>query len=196
MKKAFGKITNSIMGVSILLIIIALLLIIYPGLSLKTLGLISAIYMIIHGILLISLEFGLIRIFVPFENMLMGVLSIVLGLVIIMRPESASILIAISFGVWIIVSSINNIKCALFFRKIDNFPYIELLVINILDIILGLLVIFNPITASVTLTLYLGIILLIHSFIVLADMIILKKNVQDKEKSIKEKFEKILPKFD
>ena len=196
MKKAFGKITNSIMGVSILLIIIALLLIIYPGLSLKTLGLISAIYMIIHGILLISLEFGLIRIFVPFENMLMGVLSIVLGLVIIMRPESASILIAISFGVWIIVSSINNIKCALFFRKINNFPYIELLVINILDIILGLLVIFNPITASVTLTLYLGIILLIHSFIVLADMIILKKNVQDKEKSIKEKFEKILPKFD
>ena len=196
MKKAFQKITNSIIGISVLLIIIALLLIIYPDLSLKTLGMISAIYMIIHGILLICLELSLSKIFVPFENMLMGVLSIILGFVIIARPESASMLVAISFGVWIIVSSINNIKCAIFFRKIKNFPFVELLIINILDIILGLLVIFNPISASVTLTLYLGIILLIHAIIMLTDMILLKKNVKDKEKSIKEKFEKLLPKFD
>ena len=128
--------------------------------------------------------------------MLMGVLSIALGLVIISKPESAITLVAISFGVWIIVSSINNIKCAMFFRKIKDFPFVELIVINILDIVLGLLVIFNPLEASVTLTLYLGFILFIHGGIMLIDMILLKKNVHDKEKSIKEKFEKLLPKFD
>ena len=196
MKKAFQKITNSIIGVSILLMIIALLLIIYPDISLTTLGIISAIFMIIHGILLISLECSLAKIFVPFENMLMGVLSIVLGLVIISKPESAITLVAISFGVWIIVSSINNIKCTMFFRKIKDFPFVELMIINILDIVLGLLVIFNPLEASVTLTLYLGFILFIHGLIMLIDMILLKKNVHDKEKSIKEKFEKLLPKFD
>lgn len=196
MKKAFQKITNSIIGISILLIIIALLLIIYPTISLQTLGIISAIYMIIHGILLISLEFSLGKIFIPFENMLMGVLSIVLGLAIISKPDSAIMLVTISFGVWIVISSINNIKCILFFRKIKKFPFIELLIINILDIILGLLVIFNPFKASITLTYYLGIILLIHSIIMLIDMLLLKKNIRDKEKFIKEKFEKLLPNFD
>ena len=196
MKKAFQKITNSIIGISILLIIIALLLIIYPTISLQTLGIISAIYMIIHGILLISLEFSLGKIFIPFENMLMGVLSIVLGLAIISKPDSAIMLVTISFGVWIVISSINNIKCILFFRKIKKFPFIELLIINILDIILGLLVIFNPFKASITLTYYLGIILLIHSIIMLIDMLPLKKNIRDKEKFIKEKFEKLLPNFD
>lgn len=196
MKKAFQKITNSIIGMSILLIIIALLLIIYPSISLKTLGIISAIYMIIHGIFLISLEYSFCKIFVPFENMLMGVLSIVLGIVIVSKPESAITLIAISFGVWIIISSFNNIKCIMFFRKIKYFPFIELLIINILDILLGLLVIFNPLEASVTMTFYLGFILFIHSIIILIDMIILKKNIHDKEKSLRDKFEKLLPKFD
>ena len=196
MKKAFQKITNSIIGISILLIVIALLLIIYPEISLKTVGIISALFMIIHGILLISLEFSLSKIFVPFENMLMGVLSIVLGLVIISKPDSAIMVVALAFGIWIIISSINSIKCAMFFRKIKNFPFTELLIINILDMILGLLIIFNPLEASITLTFYLGFILLIHSILMLIDMIVLKKNVHDKEQSIKEKFEKILPKFD
>lgn len=196
MKKAFQKITNSIIGISVLLMIIAIFLIVYPDISLKTIGFICAIYMILHGILLIVLELGINRIFIPFENMIHGVLSIVLGFVLMSRPENASILLAISFGIWIIISSTNNIKCAMFFRKIKNFPYIELLVINILDIILGITVIINPVSSSIALTLYLGIILFIHSLLTLINMIILKKNVKDKEKSIKEKIKHLIPNFD
>lgn len=196
MKKAFQKITNSIIGVSLLLMMVAVFLIIYPDISLKTLGFICAIYMIVHGTLLIVLDLSISKIFIPFENMFHGVLSIVLGFVLLCRPENMAILLAISFGVWIIVSSINNIRCAMFFRKIKSFPYIELLVINILDIILGIVVIINPVSSSIALTLYLGIILFIHSLFMLLNMILLKKNVKDKENAIKEKIEKLIPKFD
>ena len=54
----------------------------------------------------------------------------------------------------------------------------------------------NPFEASITLTLYLGIMLIVHSIFNIVDMIILKKNVKDKENYFKEKISKLIPKND
>ena len=137
-----------------------------------------------------------IKIYVPFESMLTGVLSIILGIVLFINPEIASILITIAIGMWIIVSSVNNIKVAYFFRNVKAFPSTLMIILGILDIILGCLVIFNPFEASITLTLYLGIMLIVHSIFNIVDMIILKKNVKDKENYFKEKISKLIPKND
>ena len=56
MKKAFDKITNGIIGVSIFAIVIGLVLVIYPGISLKTVGIMCSIYLIVHGVILILLD--------------------------------------------------------------------------------------------------------------------------------------------
>lgn len=97
---------------------------------------------------------------------------------------------------WIIVSSANNIKVAYFFRNVKAFPSTLMTILGILDIILGCLVILNPFEASIALTLYLGIILIVHSIFNIVDMIILKKNVKDKENYFKEKISKLIPKND
>ena len=97
---------------------------------------------------------------------------------------------------WIIVSSVNNIKVAYFFRNVKAFPSTLMIILGILDIILGWLVILNPFEASITLTLYLGIMLIVHSIFNIVDMIILKKNVKDKENYFKEKISKLIPKND
>ncbi|MBQ8891637.1 MAG: DUF308 domain-containing protein [Bacilli bacterium] len=196
MKKTFQNITNSIICVSALALIIGLIIIFYPSISLKTFGIIGAIYLIIHGLILISLEMRITKIFVPFESMLTGVLSIVLGIVLLSKPDSASILIAVSLGMWIIVSSINSIKVACFFRKIKDFPSTLIIILSILDIVMGYLAILNPFEASITLALYLGVMLVVHSIFNIVDMIILKKNLKDKEKFIKEKISKLIPKFE
>ena len=193
MKKAFERITNSIIGLSILGIIISLMLIVFPTISLKTIGIISAIYLMVHGIVLLMLEMKLSKIFVPFENILMGILSIILGFVLVCKPEYTSLLLALGFGIWMIISSVNNIKVALFFKNIKSFPWLYIIIIGILDIILGFLIIFNPIDATVVLTFYLGIILFAHSILNIVNMIILKKNVKDKENFIKEKLKKFIP---
>lgn len=196
MKKKFDKITNSIIIISCLLIILGIILILYPSISLRTLGIMSAIYLLVHGVTLLSLEMNFNKIFVPFENMLTGVLSIILGIVLFIKPENASVLITVAFGMWIIISSINNIKVAYFFRNVKEFPSVLMIVLGILDIFLGCLVILNPFESSITLTLYLGIMLIVHSVFNIIDMIILKKNVRDKENFIKERISKLFSKFD
>lgn len=196
MKKAFKKITNFVIGVSVLSLIIGLVFIIYPSMSLKTLGIISALYLIVHGLVMLSLELRISKIYVPYESMLLSVLSIVLGAVLLKNPKDASLLITVAFGVWIIVSSINNIKVAYFFRKLKSFPSTLLIVLGILDIILGCLVIIDPFTASISLVLYLGIVLIIHAIFNIVSMIVLNKNIKDKENYFKEKLSKLIPNLD
>ncbi len=195
MKKAFDRITNSIIGLSILTLIIGFILIIFPTVTLETLGIVSGIYLIAHGIVLLMLEMKLIKIFVPFENVIIGFFSILLGFILLSKPESISFLLATILGIWMIVTSINSIKVALFFKNVKAFPWLYVLIIGILDIMLGFLVIFNPFEAVTTLTVYLGIILIIHSILNILDMIILKKNVKEKEQHIKEMFQKFIPKI-
>ena len=194
MKKAFDKITNGMIGASALAIIIGLVLIIYTDISLQTIGIMSSIYLIIHGIFLIVLDISLGKILLPFENMITGVLSLILGIILFTHPENAIILLTASFGIWIIVTSINHIKTALFFRYINGFPYMTMIILNILKIILGFIVMLNPIEASATIAMYLGIILIAYGILNITDMIILKKNVKDKENKIKEIFHKFFPK--
>ena len=191
MKKAFNRITNITIAMSILAIIIGLVLIFYPAMSLRTLGIVGAVYLVLNGIMMIILEARLSKIYVPFESMMTSILSIVLGIVLFVYPGSASILLTIAFGVWMIVSSINSIKLALFLKRIKDFPSILMIILSVLEIILGILVIANPFEASITLTLYLGIMLIIHSIFNIIDVIVLKKNVKGKEKIIKEILSKI-----
>ena len=194
MKRAFDKITNGIIGVSVLAIIIGFVLIIYPGISLKTVGVMSAIYLIVHGVILILLDISLGKILIPFENMITAVLSLILGIVLFTHPENAIILLTISFGVWIIVTSINHIKMALFLRYINGFPYMTMIILNVIEIILGFIVMLNPIDASMTLAMYLGVILIAYAILNIIDMVIIKKNIKDKENKFKEIFHKFFPK--
>ena len=192
MQKALRRITNYGIVISILALIIGLVFIIFPNISIKTLGIISGIYLLTHGIVAIIIELKLPKIFIPYESMITGVLSVILGIVILSKPESAILLLTVAFGVWIIVSSINNIKTALFFSKIKEFPSTLMIILGIIDIILGILVVLNPFEASITITLYLGIMLITHAIFNIIDMIILKKNIHDKENLIKEKLSKLL----
>lgn len=196
MKKYFNKITNGVIGISILTILLGLLLIIFPETSIKTLGLISSIFLIIYGIFLIMLDIKFERLLAPFDCLLNGLLSIILGIFLLLRPDDISVVITTVLGIWIISSSINNIKTALFFRKIKDFPTIHLIILNILDIALGILIALHPFDFVIIITGYIGIILCIHACFNIFDMIILKKSIRDKEKSIKDKVNKILPIFE
>ena len=196
MKKYFNKITNGVIGISILTLLFGLILIIFPETSIKTLGLISSIFLMIYGIFLIVLDVKFERLLEPFDCVLNGLLSILLGIFLLLRPDDVSVIITAILGIWIISSSINNIKTALFFRKIKDFPTIPLILLNILDIALGILVVLHPFDFVIIITGYIGIILCVHACFNIFDMIILKKSIRDKEKNIKDKINKILPIFE
>lgn len=186
MKTIFKNITNSIILLSILAVLLGIVLIVYPGMSLIALGITVAVYLIIHGITLIILDIKAWRLYIPFEGMLQGILCVILGILLARSPEYIAVYIGIFMGLWIIVSSFSGIKLAYALRR-TGAPWVLMIIMNIIDIIVGCLILYSPILSSISVTIGLGIVLIAHSVINIINMIMVKKNMRDVEKIIVEK---------
>ena len=154
--------------------------------SLVAIGYVVASYLILHGIVLIILDIKAWRLYIPFEGLLQGILCIILGVLLAKNPANIAVYIGIVMGLWIIVSSFAGIKLAFALRWTDA-PWVLMIVMNIIDIVIGCLVLYSPILSSLSLTMGLGIILIVHSIINIIDMFVVKKNARDVEKLIFEK---------
>lgn len=163
MKEIFKRVTNGIICSSILACIIGLIMILAPDVSIKTIGIIASIYIIVHGFILIVLDIQVSRYYIPFDGMLSGILSIVLGILLLGKPDILTTIFTIAIGVWIVLSSINSIKISLTIRKEDT-SWILLLILGILDLVAGIIVIFNPFEASMSITIFVGIMIMIHNY--------------------------------
>lgn len=188
MKDIFKKITTSVILLSILAIIVGIAMIVYPGMSLVAIGIVISALLIVYGLVLVVLDVKAWRMYIPFEGMLRGILSIILGVLLAMHPEAISVYIGVFVGVWIIMSGISGIKLASALRR-TNAPWVIMIIINIIDIIIGGLVIYSPVLSSVSLTMGLGIVIIVHAVINIIDMITVKKNIKEVEKLIVEKFD-------
>ena len=183
MKGIFKKTTNSIICSSIIACIIGLIMIINPNMSIKTIGIIISIYIILHGLALIVLDITSNSYYVPFDGILSGILSVVLGIVLLGNPNILSTIFTIAIGIWIALSSVNSIKMAMALRKEDS-PWVLLLLLGIVDLIVGIIVVFNPFSASLSITVFAGIMIVIHSIISIVDMIVIKKDAKKISKAI------------
>lgn len=177
MREIFKKTTNSIIASSVVACIVGLIMIVMPNVSIKTIGLIASLYIILHGIVLVVWDIKLSKYYIPFDGMLPGILSIVLGVILIGKPDIISVVFTLAIGVWIAISSINSIKMALALRN-ENVPWVLLLLFGLIDLILGIIVVFNPFEASISLTVFIGIMIIVHSVIDIIDMIIIKRDVK------------------
>ena len=186
MRKIFNRTINSVICSSIIACIIGFVMAINPSMSIKTISVIASIYIIIHGIVLIFLDIKASRFFIPFDGFLPGILSVILGIFLIGKPDILSTIFTIIIGLWIIVSSINSIKISLAIKG-ENTPWLLLLLLGIIDIIAGMVVIFNPFEASISITIFAGIMVMVHSIITIIDMLVVKKNIKHFEKAITEK---------
>ena len=190
MKDIFKRTTNSIIYSSIIACIIGLIMIINPSMSMKTIGMITSIYIILHGIVLIALDITTSDYYVPFEGMASGILSIILGIILLGKPEILSTAFTIAIGVWIALSSINSIKMAISLRK-EEAPWFLLLILGLVDLIIGIVVVFNPFEASLSITVFAGIMIIIHSIINIVAMVIIKKNMKKISKVLENKLKAI-----
>lgn len=89
-----------------------------------------------------------------------------------------------------ISSSINNIELAIKLCR-TKLPWLYILILGIVDLIVGIIVIFNPFEATLSLALFSGIMLVVHSIITIVDMIIIKKDVKEISEKISEKLKNI-----
>ncbi len=183
MKQAIKNITVTGICMSILAIIVGIIMMFYPGESLVALGITLAIYLIIHGITLIVMDIRAWSLALPFNGFLRGIVYIILGIFLLKGPESIAVALGIALGVWVIMASIDNIKLALALRG-TGAPSALMIIIDVIDIIIGVIMVLTPVLSSVYATIFAGAAMVVHSIINIVNMISVKKNIADVEKAI------------
>ena len=187
MKELFKRTTTSILISSVAAFILGLLMAVIPGISLQVIGIVFGIYIIVHGIVLIVLDLMAHNIYIPFHGILSGILSIIVGLILVAMPNILSTVFAIALGLWIILSSANIIGIAISVRNGVSNWYLWLL-LGIIDLICGIIILFNPFASSISVVVLGGIIMMVHSVIVFVDTMMIKKDVKDVTKALEESF--------
>ena len=141
--------------------------------------------MIIYGTALIVLDFMAHHVYIPFYGIMSGLLSIIVGIVVIAMPNVLTVVFGIALGLWIILSSVNIISIAVTVRgKVKNWGW--WLLLGVIDLICGIIILFNPFESSISLIVLGGIIIMIHSAITIVDMIMIKNDVKELSKALEE----------
>lgn len=148
--------------ISILLIIVAIFLIAKPGLAISTVVTLFGIVFLVDGIVnIISyiIEEPEVRAFST--ELIMGILLVMSGLVILFNQPLFASMLPIMAGTWIFIRSIMKFQLAINLKSALVEKWGWLLVSSILMCILGILIIVNPFEAMLTLTRFIGIMIVI-----------------------------------
>ncbi len=186
MIKKLNSFINSSICISIMFIIIGIIMVLMPKMSLEILGVILSVILIINGVILMITDIKLNNNFIPVDMLPASMLSILLGIMMLIYPNVLSIIIPLMLGTWFIMTSIFKIRLTLYLSKIQNTPWLLLMLISILSIVCGFILILNPIDSSVAITLFIGIVIIVYAISDIINMIVLKRNIKNIAKYFKE----------
>jgi uncharacterized membrane protein HdeD (DUF308 family) len=159
--------------VSVLLLILSLFLIINPEGLLNFVVILFGCIMMLDGIIHIVSYFATSVEFRSFSfELVQGVLSILVGFVLIFNPQFIISFLPFIIGAWIIVEGIIRFQFAFNTKVTDNNNnWIILLLLSILNIVFGFMVIFNPFGTAIAVTKLAGIFLLVSEILNIIDSI-------------------------
>ena len=190
MVESFKRLFRMSIFTSIFFIALGLFLVIKPDTT------ITAISYIIGGIIMVTGITFLIKYFSNREqyglfsgDLIFGVLSIVIGLVLILNPTALAKVIPFIIGVWILISSVTKIEYSMQLKSIDNRAWVYTMIIAIITFIWGLLLIFDPFGGAMAITQIIGIFILVYAILDFIEIFIIRKNLKDIKKEVKEAIE-------
>ena len=152
--------------ISVLLIIVSLFLIAKPGIAVSTVVTLFAIVFLVDGIInIIAYMMEDVEIKAYSNELIMGILLVILGLIILLNQPLFISILPIMIGLWIFIKSIMKLQLAINLKSAVAERWGLLLVSSILMAILGVLIIVNPFEAIFTLTRFVGIMMLVAEVI-------------------------------
>ncbi len=147
---------------SVLAIIFGAIALFFPSLTLAGIGIVFAVALLIGGISMIIAsqqqkkhggEWGL--------TLGLGILTTVLGIVVLAAPEGAVGLLVTLMGIWALIIGVWILFGILRSDRNDTFRYI-MLTVGIISVILGIVLILNPFETSRVLIIIIGLYSLIY----------------------------------
>ena len=175
MLKKFNKYINISIILTLLFLALGILVVCFPTTSIKVIAIIIAILLIVGGVLLIS-DYGISIFWVNLTAV--GILSILMGIILLLYPDILVILIPIVVGMFVIQISLVLKDCGY------NMWFLSI-ILSILTIVCGIIIMINPQSSSTALTTLFGILVMVYSVAGMTNLIIFKSNVNNIVKKLK-----------
>ena len=184
MKNSF----KSSMLTSILLLILGVLLIFESEVTITTIS------YIIGAVLVGAGAFAFIRYVTNNKNavstseldILYGIVTVILGIIIITNPHAIASIIPIVLGIAIIISSAIKIQYAFDLKNSDNDLWKTTMTIAVISTVCGVVLLFNPFAGAVLIMKIVGIFILIYAVLDIISTYIIKKNVEGFKKAVED----------
>lgn len=180
MEKKINKMCNTSLIISLIFVVIGLFLFIKPDAT------ISLISYTIGGVILTSGIFSAYKYFTAESlgntinfDLVFGVLLIIAGLFLIIKPTALASLFPIILGIWIIINSVTKFQYALVLKKVKNEDWVGAALISGLMFIWGVVLLFNPFKSALAITQIIGIFIIVYAVLDIINNFIIKKNVNN-----------------
>lgn len=183
MKNMIDKRLNIITLGSILLDVVFILLGFFfmsnPEISSQLTGMLLGLLLVISGIYAIikfitNMKFNLIF----SVELIYGIISFIVGTIIVFNPTGFANLITVFIGIWFLVSGVIKAIISIMMKNINEDSWLFNFVIAVLTIVIGILLIVNPFSGKMVITIYAGIMLVIYSAIDMVNQLILRKKAK------------------
>ncbi len=177
MKKSMNRTLWISIISSIIFILLGIILVSHPETSLVIMSYTVCILLGANGVyqLIMGYTNTSLSLFDGFSG---GILSIILGILILIKPNTLSIVIPIAIGLWFIISSSYKLRIALALRSIKESIWFLLFVMALLMMVCGIILIFNPLSGMTAITITMGVLIIIYSLIDIVEAIMIKKNMK------------------
>lgn len=189
MKREINKNLNLITFGSIvmdaLFIILGMFLMTNPETSTQVAGILFGIILMVSGLYaIIKFVLNMNSAYIFTFELIYGILNIIAGFLIIGNPFSITNIITVMVGICFIVSAILKLSIALQFKRFNEETWLFNFIIALLTVILGVLLLVNPFSASIVLTTYAGIMIIIYAGMDIVEQLLFRKRANEIEKII------------
>ena len=167
---------------SIILMILGLLLIFQSEVTITTISYIIGAALIALGVL------ALIRFIKSAKNITemnfnlditYGLVTVILGIVIITNPKAIASILPIVLGIAIVINSASKLQYAFILKNDNNDMWKTTMIIAIVSAICGVVLLFNPFAGAVLIMKIVGIFIVVYSVLDIVSTVIIKKNVDE-----------------
>lgn len=178
METLMKKFFRSSLISSIILMIIGVLLILQSEITIVTISyLIGTLLIAMGAIAIIKFIKNINNVAREELDIFYGVVTIILGVIVVYNPEAIASIIPIIIGIGIIINSATKLQYALELRESLNNQWKTTVVISIISAVCGVILICNPFKGAVVIMQIIGGFIVAYSILDIVSTITIKKNV-------------------
>lgn len=183
MKKFF----RSSVITSIILVILGILLFFKSEATIITIAyIIGAVLIALGAVAIIAFIRNTNNILKNELDLVYGIVTIIMGVLVISTPEAIASIIPIIIGIGIVISSATKLQYSFELKACKNPQWKATMLVSIVSTICGIILLFNPFKGAVVITQVVAIFIIVYGMLDIISTFIIKKNVNEIHKAIEE----------